>query len=191
MNTMQRWLRLNAAPAHRSPMVPQRARPPPYRWQRCQALLYPHLLLLPGSRPAGEGASWARPHQLPIRTEYAEFGTSGGEGGCGSVAARAQAEGEVDTLVDLLVPFQMVYEDGVERLAAESLLERQKWVNRIWEAVHRPLTLAESSAARPLGTPRKRQRERLRNQERRQRGDARAHREHPHDPLHRERLICG
>jgi hypothetical protein len=41
-------------------------------------------------------------------------------------------EGEVDTLVDLLVPFQMVYEDGVERLAAETLLERQKWVNRIW-----------------------------------------------------------
>jgi hypothetical protein len=34
--------------------------------------------------------------------------------------------------VDLLVPFQMVYEGGVERLAAESLLERQKWVNRIW-----------------------------------------------------------
>jgi hypothetical protein len=37
-----------------------------------------------------------------------------------------------DSLVDLLVPFQMAYEDGVERLAAESLLERQKWVNRIW-----------------------------------------------------------
>ena len=33
--------------------------------------------------------------------------------------------------MDTLVPFQMLYADGVERLAAESLLERQKWVNRI------------------------------------------------------------
>jgi hypothetical protein len=37
------------------------------------------------------------------------------------------------SLTDTLVPssFQMLYADGVERLAAESLLERQKWVNRI------------------------------------------------------------
>jgi hypothetical protein len=34
--------------------------------------------------------------------------------------------------MDMLVPFHMLYADGVERLAAESLLERQKWVNRIW-----------------------------------------------------------
>ena len=33
--------------------------------------------------------------------------------------------------MDTLVPFQMLYADGVERLAAESLLERQRWVNRI------------------------------------------------------------
>ncbi|KAJ7857204.1 hypothetical protein B0H13DRAFT_2077591 [Mycena leptocephala] len=38
----------------------------------------------------------------------------------------------------------MVYNDGVERLAAESLLEREKWVNRIWDAVEH-LTLNESS----------------------------------------------
>ncbi|KAJ6481617.1 hypothetical protein C8R45DRAFT_307811 [Mycena sanguinolenta] len=48
-------------------------------------------------------------------------------------------------LVDLLVPFHLAYEDGVERLGAESLLERQKWINRIWEALRRPL--AESSAS--------------------------------------------
>ena len=35
------------------------------------------------------------------------------------------------SLTDTLVPFQMLYADAVERLAAESLLERQKWVNRI------------------------------------------------------------
>jgi hypothetical protein len=34
-----------------------------------------------------------------------------------------------DSLVDLLVPFQMVY--GVEWLTVESLCERQKWVNCI------------------------------------------------------------
>jgi hypothetical protein len=52
----------------------------------------------------------------------------------GSVAALLQSAGEpgMDALMNTLVPFQMVYEDGVERLAAESLLERQKWVNRIW-----------------------------------------------------------
>ena len=35
------------------------------------------------------------------------------------------------SLTDLLVPFQMLYADGVERMAAEHLLERQKWVNQI------------------------------------------------------------
>ncbi|KAJ7619290.1 hypothetical protein FB45DRAFT_871523 [Roridomyces roridus] len=63
----------------------------------------------------------------------------------GSVAARMQTEtGDpgIDTLVDLLVPFQMIYDDGVERLASESLLERQK------EAVHRPpVAVSESDDA--------------------------------------------
>ena len=31
--------------------------------------------------------------------------------------------------MDMLVPFQLLYADGIERLAAESLLERQKWVS--------------------------------------------------------------
>ena len=51
----------------------------------------------------------------------------------GTIAARMQAvERDGEPLTDMLVPFQMLYADGVERLAAESLLERQKWVNRIW-----------------------------------------------------------
>ena len=33
--------------------------------------------------------------------------------------------------MDTLVPFQMLYADRVERSAAESLLEKQKWVNQI------------------------------------------------------------
>ena len=50
----------------------------------------------------------------------------------GTLAARQQTnDRDGQSLMDTLVPFQMLYADGVERLAAESLLERQKWVNRI------------------------------------------------------------
>ena len=53
----------------------------------------------------------------------------------GMIAARQQS-GEAGglPLMDMLVPFQLLYADGVERLAVESLLERQKWVNRLWYA---------------------------------------------------------
>src|SRR5271168_3568761 len=46
-------------------------------------------------------------------------------------AGRQTNERDGQSLTDVLVPFQMLYSDGVERLAAESLQERQKWVNRI------------------------------------------------------------
>ena len=50
----------------------------------------------------------------------------------GTLAASQQTnDRDGQSLTDTLVPFQMLYADGVERLAAESLLERQKWVNRI------------------------------------------------------------
>ncbi|KAJ7855158.1 hypothetical protein B0H14DRAFT_3449175 [Mycena olivaceomarginata] len=79
-------------------------------------------------------------------SEYTRASTPslGHPGAREDVAGVAAREGDDDSLVDLLVPFQMAYEDGVERLAAESLLERQKWVNRIWEAVHRPVGLPDS-----------------------------------------------
>jgi hypothetical protein len=49
------------------------------------------------------------------------------------VLAASQQTNDRDgqSLMDTLVPFQILYADGVERLAAESLLERQKWVNQI------------------------------------------------------------
>jgi hypothetical protein len=51
----------------------------------------------------------------------------------GTIAARLQsAERGGQPLVDMLVPFHLLYGDGVERLAAESLLERQRWVNYLW-----------------------------------------------------------
>ena len=85
----------------------------------------------------------------------------------GTFAARLQSsERDGQPLMDMLVPFHMLYADGVERLAAESLLERQKWVNRLWcvtvtfvvhktltffffsyrEAVNRPVAMPESSS---------------------------------------------
>ena len=51
----------------------------------------------------------------------------------GTIAARLQsAERGGQPLVDMLVPFHLLYGDGVERVAAESLLERQRWVNYLW-----------------------------------------------------------
>ncbi|KAJ7922246.1 hypothetical protein B0H13DRAFT_2411739 [Mycena leptocephala] len=130
--------------------------PPPYRWQRCQALLYPHLLLLSWLAPGG-GRGIAGLDLINCQSVQSTpgLGHPAAREDAGSVAAMEQSEGEqgqaAHTLVDLLVPFQIVYEDGVERLAAESLLERQNWVTRIREASHRPLALAESVAGLSAG----------------------------------------
>jgi len=56
----------------------------------------------------------------------------------GTVAARLQMEEvrkerrDEPSLMEMLVPFHMIYADGVERLGTESLGERSKWVNRLW-----------------------------------------------------------
>jgi hypothetical protein len=50
----------------------------------------------------------------------------------GTIAAFSQHTADGQFLSDILMPFQMLYADGVERLAAETVLERQKWVNRLW-----------------------------------------------------------
>ncbi|KAE9405524.1 hypothetical protein BT96DRAFT_326893 [Gymnopus androsaceus JB14] len=42
--------------------------------------------------------------------------------------------------MESLVPFWMVYGDGVERLACESLVDRQRWIGWIWEAINTPPT---------------------------------------------------
>lgn len=45
----------------------------------------------------------------------------------GSIAAKA-----IPGLSDDLYPFQLVYDDGVERLGAESARDRVRWVSAIW-----------------------------------------------------------
>lgn len=119
--------------------------PPPYRWQRCHAVLYPTTLLLSWLAPGGgrgvvtldlincmEVRSVPSPSHPNSRDDI------------GTVAARTQveaaqrgeriggmAEGDWD-LVEMLCPFQLLYSDGVERLGAESARERVRWVRAIW-----------------------------------------------------------
>lgn len=121
--------------------------PPPYRWQRCHAVLYPNTLLLSWLAPGGgrgvvtldlincmEVRSVASPSHPSARDDI------------GTVAARTQVEAmrrgervgglanvEADwDLVEMLCPFQLLYSDGVERLGAESARERVRWVRAIW-----------------------------------------------------------
>lgn len=49
--------------------------------------------------------------------------------------ARREGREEV-SLMETLVPFHMIYADGVERLGTESLGERSKWVNRLWYVLY-------------------------------------------------------
>ncbi|KII91823.1 hypothetical protein PLICRDRAFT_38680 [Plicaturopsis crispa FD-325 SS-3] len=116
--------------------------PPPYRWVRCQALLYPHMVLLSWIAPGGgrgvvtldllnctEVRSVPSPTHISARDDV------------GTVAAREQDGG---SLMELLCPFQLLYTDGVERLAAESARERVRWVSAIWEALDRSVTMPGS-----------------------------------------------
>ena len=78
---------------------------PPYRWQRCQALPYPNMIVL----------SWSAREDI------------------GTIAALEMDSQEGGTrLMEVLCPFQLLYADGVERLAAESARERVRWVSAIW-----------------------------------------------------------
>ncbi|CAA7269900.1 unnamed protein product [Cyclocybe aegerita] len=119
---------------------------PPYRWQRCQALLYPHMLLLSWLAPGGGRGIVALDLLNCTSVQSAPSPTHpSARDDVGTIAARQQmSERDALPLMDMLVPFHMLYADGVERLAAESLLERQKWVNRLWEAVNRPLVVPNS-----------------------------------------------
>ncbi|KAL0574078.1 hypothetical protein V5O48_007887, partial [Marasmius crinis-equi] len=126
---------------------------PPFLWQRCQALLYRNTLLLSWIAPtsSGERAPMGRAVvQLDLMNcltveSALSLGHPRARDDVGAVAARQQdsasrPRGDSDGLVESLVPFWMVYGDGVERLACESLVERQRWIGRIWEAINNPPT---------------------------------------------------
>jgi hypothetical protein len=108
--------------------------PPPYRWQCCQAVLYPHIILLSWIAPGG-GRGVVKLDLLRC-TEVMSVPSlthPNARGDVGTVAARTQSEGsDSQSLMELLCPFQMYYEDGIERLAVESARERVRWVSAIW-----------------------------------------------------------
>ncbi|THH31833.1 hypothetical protein EUX98_g2343 [Antrodiella citrinella] len=129
----------------------------PYRWQRCQALLYPHMLLLSWIAPGGGrgivtldllNCTEVRSAPSPTHREASDD--------VGTLAAKEQSrvtqEGEPD-LAQILSPFHLMYADGVERLGAESPRERVRWVNAIWEALNRSVTAVDPSGTRsPTGS---------------------------------------
>ena len=113
--------------------------PPPYRWQRCQAVLYPNMLLL--SWIAQGGGRGIVTLDLLNCTEVRSVASPthpSAQDDVGTIAARAQtanaqAEGFGELgLMETLCPFQLFYSDGVERLGAESARERVRWVSAIW-----------------------------------------------------------
>ncbi|KAK7678727.1 hypothetical protein QCA50_018309 [Cerrena zonata] len=119
--------------------------PPPYRWQRCQALLYPRMLLLTWIAPnGGRGVV-----TLDLLT-CTEVGSTRSPmdprtaDDVGTQAAREQAYADID-LMTLLLPFHLLYGDGVERLAAESPGERARWVEAIWEILNRSVSIPDRS----------------------------------------------
>ncbi|KAH0831167.1 hypothetical protein J3R83DRAFT_13743 [Lanmaoa asiatica] len=128
---------------------------PPYRWQRCEALLYPHMLLLSWiARGGGRGVvTLDLLNCTEVRSVPSPSHPSAKED-VGTIAARAQiAEGDSPPLMELLCPFQLLYSDGVERLAAESARVRVRWVSAIWEALDRSITLpSRSEPGSPTGS---------------------------------------
>ncbi|KAF8122008.1 hypothetical protein EV363DRAFT_1301434 [Boletus edulis] len=138
---------------------------PLYCWQRCEALLYPHMLLLSWIAPAG-GRGIVTLDLLnctEVRSVPSLSHPSAKED-VGTIAARAQiAEGSCPPLMELLCPFQLLkcktenplgrYSDGVERLAAESARQRTRWVGAIWDALDRSVTLpSRSEPGSPTGS---------------------------------------
>ncbi|KAF5346216.1 hypothetical protein D9757_014048 [Collybiopsis confluens] len=145
---------------------------PPYRWQQCQALLYRHTLLLSWLAPnaPSPGGSGRAPLgravvQLDLVNCFAveialTLSHPRAQDDVGAVAAREQdtlahgGEGGIDIgLMESLVLFWMVYGDGVERLAC--LVQRLRWIERIWDAINAPRTptLSRAPSISPSLTP--------------------------------------
>lgn len=118
---------------------------PPYRWQRCQALLYPHMLLLSWIAPGGGRGIVTLDllNCIEVRSVPSPLHPTA-QDDVGTIAARMQSDevgpssGEFPAeagLVETLCPFQLLYTDGIERLGAESARERVRWVSAIWYVV--------------------------------------------------------
>ncbi|KAL1409582.1 hypothetical protein Q8F55_003573 [Vanrija albida] len=105
--------------------------PEDYTWVATDARLYPDGLELVW-RTAGGGKA-----TVVLDLEYCEEVASTysphnpGADDLGAQAARKRG----DEFARGLYPFKLVYEDGTERLACDSALERVRWVKAIWAAL--------------------------------------------------------
>lgn len=109
----------------------------PYSWVVTRAVLLPTQLVL----------SWPIPDQgrcivtldLVHCTEVLSVPSPThprGRDDIGSIAAKRQSNmPDYGNLNELLCPFQLIYEDRVERLAVESARERVRWVGAIWQVL--------------------------------------------------------
>lgn len=110
---------------------------PPYRWQRCEALLFPNMLRLTWLAPGG-GQGVVTLDLLNCIEVRSTFSLTHSEvqDDVGTIAALAQARDPIDKddelLMEMLSPFQLLYGDGTERLAAGSSRERVRWVGAVW-----------------------------------------------------------
>lgn len=108
----------------------------PY-WQRAQAVLLPHALALSWI-PSGGGRenvvldlrACREVHSVPSPNHPSSSADAG------AMAARRQQ-------LRSLLPYQLIFDDGVERLAVETARDRLKWVAAIWDV----LGAAQRSAA--------------------------------------------
>ncbi|KDR80127.1 hypothetical protein GALMADRAFT_153814 [Galerina marginata CBS 339.88] len=110
---------------------------PPYRWQRCQAAFYPHMLLASWLSPGGgRGVVTLDLLNCTDIKSTPSPASPHARDDVGTIAARQQSGelGGQPGLTDVLAPFHLLYADRVERLAANSAVERVRWVNRLWEA---------------------------------------------------------
>ncbi|KAG9040046.1 hypothetical protein FS842_003101, partial [Serendipita sp. 407] len=126
-----------------------------FRWIKCKAVLFRSQLQLTwveaGGGKAIIGLDLLNCHE--VRSVPSPSHTSAWDD-IGNVAARAQALDEgPDSRIGELCPFQMLYEDGVERLGAGSPRERVRWVAAIWDALNRASIPSRSSSPVPsVGT---------------------------------------
>jgi hypothetical protein len=115
-----------------------------FRWIKCKAVLFRSQLQLTWVEAGGGKAiiSLDLLNCHEVRSVPSPNHASAWDD-IGNVAVRAQAldEGGAPGGIEELCPFQMMYEDGVERLGAGSPRERMKWVGAMWYVFFSPCFL--------------------------------------------------
>ncbi|GJE86399.1 hypothetical protein PsYK624_024790 [Phanerochaete sordida] len=124
--------------------------PPPYRWRRCQAVLYPHMLVLTWIVPGGRRGTIMLDllNCTSVGTALSPQHPQAADD-IGAIAAKEQSRQPGDEgLLEMLSPFHLMYEDGTERLGTDSPKERLAWINAIRDALDRPITIPDRSSTR-------------------------------------------